>query len=63
MNDRIQRMKEEIERRGGSVYFPHDAPDDILEKFLQEVLACPCCATAGGQNPSVRARRRPARGH
>ena len=64
MNDRIRRMTEEIEKRGGSVYYPHDAPDEILEKFLEQVLACPCCATASAPDRSPRVRRKsPPRGH
>jgi hypothetical protein len=61
MNERIRRMKQQIESRGGTVYFPQDAPDDILEMFLEEVLDCPCCADVDIR-PKARVRKAP-RGH
>src|SRR4051794_26647879 len=44
MNDKIRRLRAEIERRGGSGTFTDDIPDKALEDFLQQVLECPCCA-------------------
>lgn len=40
---RIEAMKKEIERRGGIVGIAPDAPEEITELFLMEVLACPDC--------------------
>lgn len=53
MNERIRKMKADIERRGGVVYFPKDAPDEILEAFFRDVLACPCCAVVRGKGKSL----------
>lgn len=44
MNHRIRQLKREIKGRGGSVIISEKIPDDALEAFLKEVLACPCCA-------------------
>lgn len=44
MNHRIRQLKREIKKRGGCVIISERIPDDALEAFLQEVLACPCCA-------------------
>lgn len=44
MNKTIRRLREEIERRGGQVHINENLPDDIMEIFLREVLACPDCA-------------------
>ena len=63
MNEKIRTMKQEIERRGGTVYFPQDTPDDILEMFLEEVLDCPCCAAGGDARPAARVRKPRLRGH
>lgn len=46
MNKTIKRLKAEIERRGGSIYINENLPDEIMEKFLREVLACPDCTHA-----------------
>ena len=46
MNGKIQRMMQEIERRGGKVHILDTMPDDMAEQFLHEVLTCPdCCAS------------------
>jgi hypothetical protein len=62
MNERIRRLRAEIERRGGSVTFGDDIPDKALEDFLQQVLECPCCATPklklGPYTPGKRNRQR-----
>lgn len=46
MNAKIRRMKREIERRGGVVHLNDGLPDRIVQKFLEEILACPDCAGA-----------------
>jgi len=43
MNERIVRMRKEIEQRGGRVYINENLPDAITERFLREILACPHC--------------------
>lgn len=40
---RIDRMKREILRRGGVVHLSGGLPPDVLERFLLEILACPEC--------------------
>jgi hypothetical protein len=52
MNEKIRRMKEEISKRGGMVHVSDDAPDEVVEAFLEEVLACSCCAN-GGTRPKL----------
>jgi hypothetical protein len=47
MSDKIRRLLEEIESRGGSVTITDKIPDVALEDFLQQVPACPCCANSG----------------
>ena len=52
MNKKIQRMAEEVKRRGGMVHLGKDLPDAVAEQFLKEVLACPdCCAASGEFSP------------
>ena len=41
--ERIEKMKEEIRRRGGVVHLAEDTPLEIVELFLEEVLRCPEC--------------------
>ena len=48
MNKRIKQMLREIERRGGGMSFNGGLPDDVAERFLEEVLACPDCAAIAG---------------
>lgn len=48
MNKRIKRMLREVERRGGLIHFNSSIPDDVAERFLEEVLACPDCAAMAG---------------
>jgi len=50
-NTRIESMKREIERRGGTVGTIDDAPDWLVEQFLAEVLACPDCQAHAAQEP------------
>ena len=38
---RVDRMLEEIRRRGGIAGLSDDIPDDVAEMFLREVLDCP----------------------
>ena len=47
MKRQIEQMKREIERRGGILVGLSELPDVIVEQFLREVLACPCCGAAG----------------
>jgi hypothetical protein len=49
MNEKIRRMQDEIRKRGGMVHVSDTAPDDVVETFLQEVLACSCCADPGSR--------------
>lgn len=58
---RIEAMKREIERRGGTVGSTGTIPDDVLEHFLRDVLDCPDCAAESGD--SLTPRRRSSRGH
>ena len=54
MNKRIERMKREIERRGGMIFGFDNWPDDIVERFFKEVLTCPDCAgTASPEGESI----------
>jgi hypothetical protein len=47
MNKKVRKMMRRIERRGGTVVIPESLPDELVERFLQEVLACPdCCAAS-----------------
>jgi hypothetical protein len=41
--NRIEAMKKEIEQRGGLIGISPDAPEEITELFLMEVLSCPDC--------------------
>jgi hypothetical protein len=45
MNKKIRRMMQEIKRRGGTIGMPGSLPDDVAERFLEEVLSCPDCHT------------------
>jgi len=54
MNEKIQRMMQEIERRGGKVFGLETMPDAVTEQFLREVLSCPdCCAIPFGDRPTI----------
>lgn len=60
MNKKIKRMIEEVELRGGTIAFESNAPDELMERFLTEVLDCPDCreeaARRAGRNvPPARA--------
>ena len=46
MNKKIEEMIKEVVRRGGTVGFMPDAPEELMEKFLTEVLDCPDCRAA-----------------
>lgn len=59
MNDRIRKMKEEIERRGGVLHLGDELPDPIMELFLDEVLNCPDCMAAARRDAS-KPKHRPA---
>ena len=41
--ERIQRMRREIERRGAFLHVDDNLPPDIIERFLMEVLTCREC--------------------
>ena len=43
MNKKLQRMKQEIERRGGVLHVEPRLPDELAELFLREILDCPEC--------------------
>ncbi|HEX7150013.1 MAG TPA: hypothetical protein VF618_00895 [Thermoanaerobaculia bacterium] len=43
MNKKMKRMMQEIQRRGGIVYVNENLPEDLAERFLEEVLDCPAC--------------------
>ncbi|HEX3578624.1 MAG TPA: hypothetical protein VHY33_08690 [Thermoanaerobaculia bacterium] len=58
MNDTINRLKAEIERRGGRIHINPNLPDELIETFLREVLACPDCASHRSTQP-----RKPSSGH
>jgi hypothetical protein len=58
MNERIRRMKEEIERRGGMLSLSEDLPDDVAEMFLEEVLNCPDCMAEAQREAQALKRRR-----
>lgn len=50
MNRRIEKMKREIEKRGGMVMtFGVGVPDEIVEHFMQDVLCCPDCGLPEGE--------------
>lgn len=40
----LQRLKEEVRRRGGILGIPENARPEMVEALLQEVLHCPLCA-------------------
>ena len=48
MNERIRTMMGEIEQRGGTLYVNPRLPDELVEQFLAEVLACPDCTARTG---------------
>ena len=54
MNGKIQRMMQEVERRGGRLFGLENMPDDVAERFLRDVLSCPdCCAHPFGDRPTI----------
>ena len=46
MNAKARRLKEQLERAGGVVSLPDDAPDDVAEMFVKVIMSCPDCAKA-----------------
>ena len=46
MNRKIRQMMDEVERRGGVIHIDPGAPDEIAERFLEQVLDCPDCRAA-----------------
>jgi hypothetical protein len=51
MNEKIERMIEEVKRRGGVVGFASDAPEELIERFLMEVLDCADCQIEISREP------------
>ena len=51
MNRKIEEMIKEVERRGGTVGFMPDAPEELVEQFLTEVLDCPDCRAEAAARP------------
>ena len=49
MNKKVRKMLREIERRGGLVVMPRFLADEVAERFLAQVLACPDCCAASGE--------------
>lgn len=50
MNKKIRSMMQEIKRRGGTIGMPGSLPDDVAERFLEEVLSCPDCRSHSGSD-------------
>jgi hypothetical protein len=44
MKRKLKKLKKELERAGGRVYFDPEIPDDVAGMFLDEVMSCPDCA-------------------
>ena len=44
MNRKLKKLKKELERAGGRVYFDPEIPDDLARTFLDEIMSCPDCA-------------------
>ena len=61
MNERIRKMREQIERRGGVVSISEKLPDEIAERFLREILDCPDCG--GRSRAPNRPVKEPRRSH
>ena len=54
MNEKIQRMKQEIERRGGRFFGFENLPDAVAERFLHDILSCPdCCRNPFVDEPTI----------
>lgn len=61
--ERIEAMKREIEQRGGLVGISPDAPEEITELFLMEVLSCPDCMAEAQQRQAAQQRQSRRREH
>ncbi len=59
MNKKIERMVEEIERRGGVVGINTALPDEVAEAFLEQILDCPDCREAAETRTRASARSKP----
>lgn len=44
MNRKLKKLKKELERAGGRVYFAPEMPDEVARFFLDEIINCPDCA-------------------
>ena len=54
MNEKIQRMIQEIERRGGTLFGLENMPDAVAEQFLRDILSCPdCCRNPFVDEPTI----------
>ena len=54
MNEKIRRMMQEVERRGGKLFGLENMPDAVAEQFLHEVLHCPdCCTNPFVERPTI----------
>lgn len=61
--ERIEAMKREIEQRGGLIGISPDAPEEITELFLMEVLSCPECMAEAQQHQAAQQRQTRRREH
>ena len=43
MNEKIQELLQQVEKRGGNVHLSSQLPDPVAESFLREVLDCADC--------------------
>jgi len=53
----INRMLDEIRRRGGIAGLSDDTPDEMAELFLKEILDCPDCREEVGRMAKLPPRR------
>ncbi|MHB0968963.1 MAG: hypothetical protein ACYC7A_14850 [Thermoanaerobaculia bacterium] len=60
---RIEAMKKEIESRGGIIGISPDAPEEVTELFLMEVLSCPDCMAEARRNKAAQLAPGRRRGH
>jgi hypothetical protein len=47
----LERLKEEVWRRRGIAAVSQDAPPEVLDALLEEVLDCPLCAELERRSP------------
>jgi hypothetical protein len=51
MNEKVKKIKKQLERAGGAILIPDDLPDDIAEIFVKGILSCPQCAAVLSTTP------------